>query len=881
MSVKYMVSGLGRYLLFLMILSFTAKTVQGQDIQKLPADPDVNTGVLPNGMSWYVAVNKSVKGVADFALVQLTGTSTASGVTPEKVVSLSREALAGQPRLLSESVQDFFINHGVLPGAGGFVSVSEHATTFRFSDVDLLQSSSMLDSTLLVLMGIAERSFVSDDPLLKKWYVPSDQALIVAGDVDPTTVSEKLLMLSYMLPPSQPAQRKGYAWEDRDGMIVEVSSETSSSLATVCGRWRLQRTPEEYMNTIQPLIMERFMTELGLVAEDRILKGMQKEGVPLASVSSRYEGSADTIGDEVLEIAMSVKPEYALKAVSLLAEVLSSLKAGDADITEIKKAGFGYLDNLSAYRTSNAGNVDRCVSSFIYKSPIVPVSQKSLLHSSKELTDSVVLSLFNSIASATLSEDRNFTLSVTTPDCRMTADSVRTVFGTSWKHSHEALPVKGTVLNEVPHLQGESEKMTVRSIKKEPVSGGSVWRLANGMRIIVKNIPSGGKVYYSLSLNGGFGNIEDLNAGEGAYISDFPKLCRFGGVSAERFIHVLRQNGMTMDFDVDFSTTSVKGTVPKNSLDYMMRALLTVMNDMSADEEAFDRYIKSEQLRLNADAGGLKGRICVIDSLMCPGYRYISSKVRTLPAKGLAAKAEKFFRSRAEKVNDGYLILVGEVDEKLLRQAVQSYAGGFKTSEMAFSRPVVGYQPTSGTVTYESAGGENCMDMVISAPIPITADNVFAAEIAVMALRKSLIRQVADKGMYVRLSHQFRRHPHERLGLMVSLYEASVEGFAPGTSHEDPQLALSVVREELENMGRLTITDAELASYKNRIKHRIALEKDTPEYWRRAIERRYLDGKDFTTGCDVRIDAVTAEDVRSLLGKLSEGSKAEYVIKKR
>lgn len=880
MGIKYGVSGLGRCLLCLIFLSFTAKTMLGQEIQKLSVDPDVKTGVLPNGMSWYVAVNNSAKGVADFALVQLTGTSASSGVTPEKVVSLSREALAGQPRLLSESVQDFFINHGVLPGPGGFVSVSEHATTFRFNDVDLMQSSSMLDSTLLVLMGIAERSFVSDDPILKKWYAPSDQALIVAGDVDPAKVTEKLRMLSYMLPSSEPAQRKGYVWEDRDGMIVEVSCPSSSSLATVCGRWRFQRTPEEYTNTIQPLIMERFMTELGLVAEDRILKSMQKEGMPLAFVSSRYEGSAETIGDEVFEITMSVRPEDAIKAVSLLAQVLSSLKAGAADVMEIRKAGFGYLDRLSAYRTSNAGNVDRCVSSFIYKSPLVPYSHKTTLHSSKELTDSVALSLFNSIASATLAVDRNFALSVTAPDCRMTADSVRAAFEASWKHSHESLPAKETGPNEVPLLQGESEKMSVRSVRKEPMSGGSVWRLANGMRIIVKNIPSGGKVYYSLSLNGGFGNIEDLNAGEGAYISDFPKLCRFGGVSAERFCHVLRQSGMTMDFDVDFSTTSVKGTVPKHSLDYMMRALLTAMNDMSSDEEAFEQYIRSEQLRLNADAGGLKERISVIDSLMCPGYRYTSCKGRTVPAKGLAAKAEKFFRSRAGKVNDGYLILVGEVDEKLLRKALQSYAGGFKTSETAFSRPVVGYQPTSGTVTYESAGGENCMDMVISAPIPITADNVFAAEIAVMALRKSLIRQVADKGMYVRLSHQFRRHPHERLGLMVSLYEASVEGFAPGTSHEDPLLALSVVREELENMGRLTITDAELASYKNRLKHRIALEKGTPEYWRRAIERRYLDGKDFTTGCDARIDAVTAEDVRSLLGKLSEGSKAEYVIKK-
>ncbi len=880
MGIKYRVSGLGRCLLCLIFLSFIAKTVLGQEIQEIPLDPDVKTGVLPNGMSWYVAVNNSVKGVADFALVQLTGTSTASGVTPEKVVSLSREALAGQPRLLSESVQDFFINHGVLPGAGGFVSVSDHATTFRFNDVDLMQSASMLDSTLLVLMGIAERSFVSDDPLLNKWYVASDQALIVAGDVDPATVSEKLLMLSYMLPSAQPVQRKGYVWEDREGMIVEVSSPASSSLAMVCGKWRLQRTPEEYINTIQPLIMERFMTELGLVAEDRIIKSMQKKGMPLASVSSRYEGSAETIGDEIFEITMSVKPEDALKAVSVLAEVLSSLKAGNADITEIKKAGFSYMDTLSAYKAGNAGNVDRCVSAFIYKSPLVPFSQKETLHSSKELTDSVVLSLFNSIASATLDVDRNFALSVIAQDCRMTADTVRTIFGTSWKQSAEALPGRKGVLNEVPHLQGESEKMSVRSVRKEPMSGGSVWRLSNGMRLIVKNIPSGGKVYYSLSLNGGFGNIEDLNAGEGTYISDFPKLCRFGGVSAERFCQVLRQNGMTMDFDVDFSTTSVKGTVPKNSLDYMMRALLTVMNDMSADEEAFDQHIKSEQLRLNADTGGLKERICVIDSLMCPGYRYTSSKGRALPDDGLAAKAEKFFRSRAEKVNDGYLILVGEVDEKLLRQAVQSYAGGFKTSETAFSRPVVGFQPTSGTVTYESTGGENCVDMVMSAPIPITADNVFASEMAVMALRKSLIRQVADKGMYVRLSHQFRRHPHERLGLLVSLYEASVEGFAPGTSHEDPQQALDAVRELLENMGEMPLTDVEMASYKSRLKHRLTQEKNTPEYWRRAIERRYLDGKDFTTGCDARIDAVTAEDVRSLLGKLSEGSKVEYVIKK-
>ena len=52
-------------------------------------------------------------------------------------------------------------------------------------------------------------------------------------------------------------------------------------------------------------------------------------------------------------------------------------------------------------------------------------------------------------------------------------------------------------------------------------------------------------------------------------------------------------------------------------------------------------------------------------------------------------------------------------------------------------------------------------------------------------------------------------------------------------------------------------------------------------YWLHVIAMRQLDGKDFTTGYATRIDAVTPEKTSAVLSLLENGTKIEYVIKKR
>ena len=98
--------------LCLLVLLCGSGVLSGQDIAPIPSDPAVTQGQLPNGLRWYVARNTDIQGVADFALVQMTGARTVQSVGRETVSEIAREALLSQPLLTAPSVQDFFIRKG-------------------------------------------------------------------------------------------------------------------------------------------------------------------------------------------------------------------------------------------------------------------------------------------------------------------------------------------------------------------------------------------------------------------------------------------------------------------------------------------------------------------------------------------------------------------------------------------------------------------------------------------------------------------------------------------------------------------------------------------------------------------------------------------------
>jgi hypothetical protein len=637
------------------------------------------------------------------------------------------------------------------------------------------------------------------------------------------------------------------------------------------------------MNTVQPAIYEMFMSKLGIIAGERIRTSLRDLGVPYADVSYDYIGATESLTDEMFCISVTVSQDNMNQAVATVSSVFAGLDASNALGAEVRTAGLIYKNELKSELKaleSNADYVDRCISAFMFNSPLASRKEMVAFHNSRDLAQEDELKIFNSIVSASLDRKSNLTLEYSTSDKSVSDGFIAELFESSWDAGH--VGVEASMQNKILGTSASTtETLKLKSSKKEYMSGGTVWTLSNGFKVVIKPLSSDGKICYSLALNGGYANIKNLNAGEGAYMSEILNLSRVAGVESGQFLDEVRRNGVTMKQNVSLSQFTLSGEAPYDRVDYLLKVLLAVMNDSKIDRDALDYYIKCERLRKEYLKGSVNERISYIDNTMCPGYRYSDTRNADGLTMEFADKADALMSELSAKMNDGMLILVGDIDEKIVKTALLTYASGFRTADMTFVRQTVSYQPISGTVMHTAEGSVNSVDMVMSAPMSLTADNYYVAAIASLALRKELANAVSRTGMSLQMRHSCGKEPQERFNLMISLNEASIDGFAPNTAVKNPLLALAAVRSALADPESLNITKEELAAYKALLKKDVAEKKKTPEYWLQRISMRYLDGKDFTTGCDAKIDAVTAEKVKTLLSSLVDGSKVEYIISKK
>lgn len=130
------------------------------------------------------------------------------------------------------------------------------------------------------------------------------------------------------------------------------------------------------------------------------------------------------------------------------------------------------------------------------------------------------------------------------------------------------------------------------------------------------------------------------------------------------------------------------------------------------------------------------------------------------------------------------------------------------------------------------------------------------------------------------MSHDCRIYPEERLNVLLTLEEASSDGFASGAELTGFDEAVRTMRRALDNISSMEISNETLAAYKEILKGHMSLNINHPTYWTHAIAMRYLDGKDLTTGYAAKIDAVSAEKVKSILSQLTSSSQVEYITRK-
>lgn len=859
------------YHFFAIITLLLCTFAAAQDLPKMPVDKAVVSGVLPNGINYYVVANSDTRGMADFALVQKSGSTFGDRVSTSEI---SDRMLSCLPALDNLSPRKFFRRNGVVPKDGRFISFKNDAAIFRFRNVALAGKASMLDSTLLVLMGMVHSAVDIEDDFARSCYAPSECAIIVSGDVKTADIVEKIKMLSYMIPTRTSVERGVYQWSDKEASFKVIPFEGKTSEIRVS--WKMAATPAQYLGTIQPAVHSKLISELGYIASDRIKRAFASKGIALTNVKSGHYSTSLTGSDEEFWMSVVVGADACGAAVSAISEVLSSISLEGVSVAEQNCAHNGFMHQMfnKTKRSvrKDSEYIDVCINAFLNGAVPMPQSQLYDFYASKNVSDSVEVRMLNRMASSVMTVDKNLEV-VVRAGADVNAETIESKFLTSWGKLSVVAPALDIQVSDTLLNVAVAHKLPVTMIRKEPLSGGHLWTFGNGVRVAYKRMDTGGKAYWAFGLNGGYGNITDLTTGEGAFVGDMLCLNKVAGMSWGDFVHYLEGEGVYLDAKVGLYTTVLKGVANSYELPKLMRALRAIAHEREFDNAAFATYMRSEWLSQERLATSSN---VVIDSLMCPGYKYSQIKSSGKLSKNLIPKAERFYDKLFSKVNDGVIVIVGDQEESIVRKQLRECLGGFATEKSVPARPLISYQPTSGSMTHITEGNRNAVYMAMSIPMPLTLKNYVASEVAGMLLNNYISSSLVGTGMYAKVYWDTRIAPHERYSVLVVLDE--VEGLKKDGAEEN---ARNIVRKILSSQGVTEIVDSHLKACKEWLKHNNSVRKNNPQYWVDAMLFRYLEGKDLTSGIDKEIDNLTAENIKSLLISLSDASKVEYIIRKK
>ena len=239
-------------LLMLAVAAFAAGSAAAQMNQPIPADPEVRTGKLENGMTYYIRHNEKPKGQADFYILHDVGAIQENDSQQGLAHFLEHMAFNGTKNLPGKQLTEYLETVGVKFGANLNAGTSWDYTCYNMKDVPTSREG-IIDSALLILHDWShfialetkeidsERGVIMEElrtrdgaswrstmkllqalgkgtkyehrnligyldglknfrhkeleDFYKQWYRPDYQAVIVVGDIDVDAIESKIKTL--------------------------------------------------------------------------------------------------------------------------------------------------------------------------------------------------------------------------------------------------------------------------------------------------------------------------------------------------------------------------------------------------------------------------------------------------------------------------------------------------------------------------------------------------------------------------------------------------------------------------------------------------------------------------------------------------------------
>ena len=906
------------------MLLLVGMSVQAQEMPLIPTDPEVRTGKLDNGLTYYIRHNGYPEKVANFYIAQKVGSVQENDDQRGLAHLLEHMAFNGTDHFKDNALQEYLQSIGVEYGRNLNAYTSTDETVYFITDVPTARITA-LDSCLLILKdwsnGItlseeainAERDVVHNEYRMRitgtqkileqkfpelyagskyghrfpiglmevidkcspetlrayyrKWYRPDNQGIIVVGDIDVDRTEQKIKELfAGIKVPANAAKVEPVPVPDNNEGIYIIGTDKEQQYPLFLIAMKHDAFPDSLKNTMAYMIKDYINDVFTQMINARFTEETQKPDCPILQAGVQEGKFIQSRTKDALTLTLLSKEDQELNAMATALRELKRAKDHGFTATEYERAKAEYLSQIEkVYNNREKYRTDnycqQYVNNFINAEPIPSIEYEYTTMT--QLVPMLPVDIINQYAKELIcNTDTNFVVLAA-----LQAKDGKTYFTTDEMKKTvagvraEQLEAYVDNVKQEPLMSEMPKKGSIVKETENKVLGFKEWTLSNGAKVQLKKTDfNAEEIIMNAESDGGESLFGKEDNNNIQFASTILSQSALGGFMQTDLQKALAGKQVSAQFNTSGNSHGIVATSTPKDLETMMQLVYLSFTNVNKDEKAVNNFLNAIGLQLKN--ASLNNTLVFQDSVMSTVY----------------GNNPRFRIPSEDDIKSISYDRVLEIAKKLYGNAANFtfiFTGNFDEAQLrAFVEQYIASLPSTGKADLKSKEERTFVNGKVTNHFEKQMENpqaqvneIWRSKPVKYTLQNIVINDVASRV----LDMTFNREIREKLS---AAYHAGAEGELDtggpaiymqitGNAMLNPDKVKEAVP-EFEKGMQATIAKPNVEDL-NKVKQILLNQADvdakTNRYWVRVLNRLNRHGVDIHTDYKKTIEAVTPQAV--------------------
>lgn len=923
---------------FTLLLLVATVATMAQQNPPLPVDPEVRTGKLENGLTYYIRHNGQPENRADFYIAQKVGSMQEEDSQAGLAHFLEHMAFNGTKNFPGKTMLNYLQDNGIKFGTNINAYTSFDETVYYISDIPT-QNQNLVDTALLVLhdwscaIALEEEELESERGVIReewrtrgnaqqrlweqllpgmypdskyanrmpigsidvinnfkpeeirtyyhKWYRPDLQGIIVVGDFDLDEMEQKVKTLfSPIELEEERAERVYFPVPDNKEPLVAFATDKEAMNTRLMLFYKHDPLPEELKNTQMGFITSYLLNAAASMMNQRFEEITQKPDAPFTTAYAY---------DDDYFVAKT-KDAWTVMAQSADDKIDVALAAMIRETERVKKFGFSASEyeiartNLlkeleNAYnnrdKQRNSNYSQEYVRAFTDGEPIPGIEFEYQFMQS--LAPNIPVEAINMTMQQLIS-DENVVIAITGPEKEglvyPTKEELLSVFNNVKAEEIEAYAEQ--VIDEPLITTPPVPGKIVKEEQNEAIDA-TIWTLQNGIKVILKKTDfKDDEIMMSGSSVGGFSQYAQQDPINSRLMGSVMNLGGVGNFSATDLPKVLAGKTASARPSISLTTQDFNGSSSIKDFETMLQLVYLYFTAPRKDTDAFKSFIQRMETQLkNQEAEPM---VAFSDSITTAiyGNNPLTNRIK-LSDLAMIDYDRIMEMYKQQFLNPGSFIFtfVGNIDTEKVRPVVEQYLASLPGEAVKGEFIQV-------PMSMKPGKGEHIFSREMLVP-KASVVNMVTGNIE-RSMKNQILMSMFDQILDIVYTEKIREEEGGTYGVSTS---GSISRYPKGQTalqiyyDTDPEkkdhlneIILNVLNEIATNGPR----ESDFSKVKEYMNKSYTENLKENRYWVNILDQLYFYGEDMYTGYIDAVNAMTPKDVQEFTAELLNQGNLKTII---